>query len=78
MHDPAHWYKGKVTEVHAHYRWVKVKEEATQQIFILDPGYSTVRLELTVERNKNVRFTLDPETSKVNKIEVVSDVARSG
>ena len=77
MHDPAHWYKGKVIEVHPHYRWVKVKEEATGQVFTLDPGYRTVNLELTVERNKNVRFTLDPKTSKLKEIEVVRDAARS-
>lgn len=73
MRNPNQWYDGDVTEVHQHYRYVKIKERSTQLIFVLDDAYEAVTLELTVEANKHVRFRLKPNSDEVREIEVVRD-----
>ena len=79
--DPDHWYEGTVDDVHRHYTWVKIKEKASKQIFTLEPGHRAVVLELTANRNKNVRvrFKLDTDC-KVTEIMLAtsSETERSG
>lgn len=68
MRDPEGWYEGRVTEVQTFYRWVKIRDHETQDIYTLDPGYDAVKLELSVPRNKEVRFKkLYPWTLRIGK-----------
>ncbi|KAL9076833.1 MAG: hypothetical protein Q9161_000818 [Pseudevernia consocians] len=71
MLNPGQWYEGRVDVVHDHWRWLTVKEKEHGEMFTLEPAYDAVHMELTVEANKNVRFTLNPETGKVKEIEVL-------
>ncbi|CAF9940245.1 hypothetical protein IMSHALPRED_001804 [Imshaugia aleurites] len=73
MRNPDQWYDGDVVEVHGHWRYVKIKERSTQQIFVLEPAYQAVSLELTVEANKHVNFKLKPDSEEVTEIKIKRD-----
>lgn len=66
--NPDQWYHGRVIEVHPNWTWLKIQEPLTQQIYVLDGAYNAVGLEVTVEKNKDVKFKLNSDL-KVNEIE---------
>ena len=70
--NPDQWYEGRVVEVHPHWTWLRIQETVTgkHQVFILQPAYKAVNLEVTVESKKDVKFKLD---SNMNVKEVERD-----
>lgn len=71
MINPNQWYEGTVTEVHPHYRWMWVRDDETGKTYKKETAFETVHLELTVDRNKKIKFQLDhpDHPEEVKKIE---------
>ena len=60
---PDTWYLGKVVEVHPHWSWLRIQTNVNgkDETFTFAPAYKAVKLEVTVEGKKEVRFQVDSE-----------------